>query len=60
MNDLSGKLEFLRDENSDLEDKLMIKEQELRTAENKFSESRSSSNPKRFTSQRRLRTQKYL
>jgi hypothetical protein len=34
---LIGKLEFLKDENQDLEEKLLLKEQELKTAENKFS-----------------------
>lgn len=37
VNDLMGKLEFLRDENADLEEKLNIKEHELKTAEGKFS-----------------------
>ena len=58
VNDLMGKLQFLRDENNDLDEKLYVKEQELKTAENKFSESRSSS-AKRLTSMRRFRTDNY-
>ena len=60
LGDLMGKLEFLRDENTDLDDRLLQKEQELKTAENKFSESRSSSAAKRLNSIRRIQTQKYL
>ena len=52
INDLMGKLEFLRDEYQDLEEKLGAKEHELRMAENKFSESRS-------TSDRRIQMRRY-
>ena len=55
-----GKLEFLRDENNVLEDKLTMKDQQLKTAENKFSETHNPGNIKKNESLKRIKTQKYI
>lgn len=58
VNDLTGKLEFLRDEYQELEEKLLQKEHELREAESKFSQSRNSSDKRLLL--RRYKTERNL
>lgn len=53
-----GKLEFLQDEYQELSDKLLMKENELKVVQTKFSHSRHKSEKKLLT--RRLNTERNL